>query len=116
MTRRSLVGSGSAPKIQAQNPRCVAGSLKWMNLIRSTACPICRVIRMSIVIQTISSEQAITARDLTGRRNENIQRISWRLLFSGSVWGAEEGCPSFAGGDKAGGDGGLGADEAGGGD
>jgi hypothetical protein len=42
--------------------------------------------------------------------------MSWKLLFSSTVCGAEGGCPSFAACDKAGGDGGLGADEAGGGD
>jgi hypothetical protein len=33
----------------------------------------------------------MTARDLTGRRKENIQRRSWKLVFSDTGLGAEGG-------------------------
>src|SRR5258706_3543627 len=122
MTPRSLAASVSTPEIHCQNPCRVAGSLKWITLIRSTARPIWRVMRMSIVIQMIRSEQAMTANDLTGRRKENIQRMSWKLVFSesgraGSATSARAAPTApFAppGGDDD--EGGRGADEEGGGD
>src|SRR4051812_14427292 len=82
---------------------------------------------MSMVIQTTSSEQATTASDLTGRRNENIQRSNWKLVFSttGGATGSA-GSPFPAASARGGAaspfapleavGGGFGADEEGGGD
>src|SRR5438067_2588198 len=99
MAARSAAASVSRLPIHCQNPRLVAVSLTWMTLIRSTARPICRVMRMSMVIQTISSEHAVTASDFTGLRNENIQRSNWKVVFSAKEDSAAT-CSGPASGDS----------------